>query len=575
MSFMDRLTRGFSAFREAFQHADDPRAGSALVGAEIYNTWERFEARSLRYDVNWAFWQNDAYRRIHTWSKKYKTDYGMYRHSRHIYNPARRIAEFFVCHIYNGAIDTDAGDGSDQPSAIPITIDDSASDRAGKVVRSGLQQLWRDSCWQAEKAIWVRNGATMGDAPLAIVDVPATETQRGFIKLKPLHPRTIKWYQTDEAGHVIAYIREEMRYDPRQLDAARNTLWGVDPLDKIRPVVFTEECELIPGGGVQYRTYLNWSPYDWNAKSPKGVTEWVMPYPAVPLVMTQHIPIGSNYGMGEYHADQPKIREVDDIASKLDDHIRKLVDIPWLFAGVKKADLDLGKSADQPTWQNPEADRQQMKAIYATDASAKGQALVADVKVEEVTKAITGMLDEIERDHPEIRFDRLSATGPLSGTALRTARQPAETKVQERRATYDHDLARIQELALCIGGIQGYPGYVSASMNDYANGRFAHSIAQRPVFAVDHIDRLEEDAAESGSIKGWVDAGVPLSIALRKAGWSDADIKEIEDKKAKDAAAAVAQQPQPDTPNPIGFHANAKPNERPTNASPTAQPDAS
>jgi len=31
-----------------------------------------------------------------------------------------------------------------------------------------------------------------------------------------------------------------------------------------------------------------------------------------------------------------KFREVDDIASKLDDQIRKMVDAPWLFIGMTK-----------------------------------------------------------------------------------------------------------------------------------------------------------------------------------------------------------------------------------------------
>src|SRR4051812_18626949 len=100
MSFMGRLMNAVTGFREGWSHADDPGVAALLADGSGFDTWGRFEARAQRYAVNWAFWQNDAYRKIHTFSKQMKAEFGLYDHTRPIYNPSRRTAEFFVCHVY-------------------------------------------------------------------------------------------------------------------------------------------------------------------------------------------------------------------------------------------------------------------------------------------------------------------------------------------------------------------------------------------------------------------------------------------------------------------------------------------
>lgn len=551
---MAGLNGAVTGFREAYTHAEDPTIGSTLIGVGNHDNWSLYQARRLRYMVAWAFWQNDAYRTIHTWSKQLKTEYGLYRHVRHIYNPSHRIAEFFVCHVFGGSIDFDAGDGSETPSAIPIRFPKATGQRAAQAARDSLGTLWRSSQWQSAKGIWVRHGAVMGDAPLLIVDEPPGPMSPGTVRLRPIHPATIKWVQVDGGGRVTAYIREETRPDPNSLAQVQNLRPGVDPLESVRTVVYTQEAYLDPGVGVVFKTYLNHKPFDWG-ESLTGEPEWIAPYPCVPLVLCRHIPMGGVYGLSEYHATLPKIREADDQVSKLNDQVRKLVDCPWLFSGVSEGDLSLAADNQaKATRNNPEGGRQTVPAIYASDPSAKAQALVADVKIEEVSAHIQTLLEDIERDHPELRYDRLSVTGTLSGTALRKARQGAETKVRERRAAYDAALAAAQEMAVIIGGIQGYPGFSPASFNDLANGRFSHSIGDRPIFAVDAIDRREEDAAEATTVKSWVDAGVPLETALRKVGWSEEDVQAVTKLKSEQApstpppAAPTQVQPPDATP---------------------------
>jgi hypothetical protein len=79
-------------------------------------------------------------------------------------------------------------------------------------------------------------------------------------------------------------------------------------------------------------------------------------------------------------------------------------------------------------------------------------------------------------------------------------------------------------MAIAIGGMRGYPGYEGFSLDSFAVGALDHSIGDRPVFAVDPLDKIEEDTAFWASIKAATDTGYPLELALRDKGYDEAKI---------------------------------------------------
>ena len=114
MSFWDRMTAGVRAFREAFLTAD--------IQPGQDDDWAAFEARQLRYAIYWSYFENTAYRNIHKWAQALRAEYGLYAHTRNIYNPAYRLAEFWVAHLMGGALDPKAGEGaSGSSSSLPVT----------------------------------------------------------------------------------------------------------------------------------------------------------------------------------------------------------------------------------------------------------------------------------------------------------------------------------------------------------------------------------------------------------------------------------------------------------------------
>lgn len=500
------------AFRESFLHPDGVDATGIVSALGNVDQWSASEARRLRYAVLWACYSRDQYRDgLHKWSRKYRADYGLYRNARSLYGPFYRLAEMHVSHIQGGPLDPAAGDGKAVPSGIPIAIP--SGDEA---LRAAIARLWRDSRWQSKKDVWVRWGAVLGDVALAVRDDP----DKGYVAIEPVHPRSIVEVELDRRGNVRSYCREEARPHPTQ---------PVDPSGNPRLCLYGERCYRgAAKDEVVFATTLDGKPYAWNGVAP----EWSVPYGFAPLVLTQHVDVGLDWGLSEAHAALPLGREADDVGSKLNDQIRKLVDAPWLISGVTASDLGEAQRAarsasEAGSPQERETDREKALMLFVKSEQARAQALVADVKVEEVSGHIDSMLEKLDADYPELRFDRIRASGAASGNAIREARKPAETKLRARRAAYDEAIVRAHQMAVAIGGFRGYDGYATFGLDSYAAGDLDHRVADRPVFEGDPIEDLEEETLFWQTAAAAQSAGVPLAVWLEKHGWSPEDIARV------------------------------------------------
>ena len=482
---------GYKAFQETFMRAD-------LLAEKPFAD---FEARKLRYAILWGMYENTAYRNVHTWAQMYKTQYGLYRYTRAIYNPSYRLGEFWKTHLMGGALDPAAGDGKEVPSALPIIIP-----TENPTLRNSIATLWQDSNWQINKDIMGLWGPVLGDTVLKIIDDPAREK----VYLKNVHPGTVKDITLDDWGNIKAYVIEEKRANPK------------DSKSSVQ-VTYREEAAR-DGVNVVYRTYLDDRPYAWN---PDTGEEWEEPYGFIPMVVVQHNNVGLSFGWSEIYPGLSKFREVDDLASKLSDQIRKMVDPFWLFAGVAKPKVD--KSAKPGDDENsPEQGREELPAIWAPDASARAQAITTDLNVADTSEHIKTILADIERDYPELNSDMHNVQGEISGRALRINREPSENKVQQRRPNYDNALVRAHQMAIAIGGFRGYEGYQGFDLDSYDAGALDHSIGARPVFAKDPLDDIEREQAFWTAANVAKSFGIPPLIYLKRQGWSEEDIAEIE-----------------------------------------------
>lgn len=541
MSWFNRPTApqvGWGYFRDAFLNADPMQIQQGGLGD--FDAYSRWEARQIRYDIFWSMWQGSFYRdQAHFWAPAVKHAFGVYKHTRSIFNPVRRLMEFHVCHLMGGHLDPKAGDGEASRTAVPILTEHES-------IREPIARLWKTSKFAALKSVWTRQGSCLGDAALIVDDDP----DRRQVKFRVIHPGHLKWVDKDSAGNVLSYTLEKMRYDPRG-PGVKDLNPTVDPRGTRSMVKYNEEA-YVDKGRVIFKTFMNGDLFNW-----RGVTEdgaelpdtWEVPYPFIPLALVQHVDVGLPWGVAEPHG-LSKFLEIDDVASGLNDQIRKRIRAPKLLAGVaapkgslfgqRKAERDNprtdGMPRDSQDWDGDE--RQQSQFLYGPIGAAVHD-LTNDLDTPGVSGQIKAIMEELERDYPELQMDVWS-TGDPSGRALRVARQRCENKIQERRTNYDAALVMAHKFAMAIGSIQGYEGYQGLPTDPFEDGELDHEIGHRPVFSPDPLDDIEEGSAFWAMAGAAVKAGMPLDVLLKREGWGDDEVAEVMESKSKAAAEALA-----------------------------------
>lgn len=528
-------------------HADTPDGFRVEGGSAGVDRWGDPDARRLRYAIAWAMYQSTAFHDGQPWARDLRTLFRLTETVRNIHNPAAIITEFAASHVFAGAWDLAAGDGKAVPSAAPIV-----GDAVTPELRAAIGRVWRDSLWPNNVEGWVRNGAMFGDGPVKVV----ADLARGKVLFDVVHPETVKFVGFDAFGHVLDYVIERVVVDPREPARRDPTL----PARPIKRVVYEERCYR-DGEAVVWETYLvdggRAIPWDWSlpaAEQGAGVPAWSEPYGFVPMVWTRHIEIrGLDFGLSEFHAATPKIFEADDQASSLNDQILKVVRPKWLFAGMRaparddagQSRLDLGA---QRRYDDERVEKDDEGAIYAKDPNAKGQPLVATIQIGEAGANAEAMVKAFEKHFPELRFEWLRAGGEVSGEALRVARQPVETKIGRRRSRYDADLARLNMMAVAIGGHayattrdDRFAVFAAFGLGSYAAGVLDHQIGPRPVFGEDPFERTALRTAVYGAVEVAIRAGIPRKTAWREAGYTDDQIAEMEREADAQAEADAAK----------------------------------
>jgi len=449
-----------------------------------------FGARKLRYEVNWAAYENTLYRKLlHSYSQAYLNKYGLGKYTRSLLSPVYRAVEFYKAMTYGGILSRDALN----EGAIPI-------DTENEAFRPALIQLWLASNMQAMKDILPMWGAALGDVGIKVVD----DTKRKIVILEIVHPSTIKAL-TLKNGIVKGYVLEETRELPNGKDAT-----------------YTEIAERGEGESVIFKTLSNGKPYAWNGEA----AEWIEPYGFIPFVAIQHNNVGLEWGWAELHSARSRCNELDDITSMIDDQIRKSVNVFGLFSGVKKSELSPTATTGSATADKPEPGREEMKALYAGDANAKWTPMVFPVDIAAASAQVDKIMAGLEKDYPEIRDDIFEADARVVGVVL--ARQKVERKVIQRRQNYDSGLVRAQQMAIAIGGWRGHKGYEGFDLTSYRTGKLDHAIADRPVFAVDTTSLLTAKKLEWETVNAAVTAGMPIESALRDVlGWGDEQIADF------------------------------------------------
>jgi hypothetical protein len=425
-----------------------------------------FQTRAGRYIYLWQYYNNAAFEELAGWGA-YKGQHHLYRHTRSIYNPVRRLVDFYGGIVYPGYLTSDAmplPDGT--PCAIPISEDTSPA------LRAAVGQLWQWSNWQIGKALLVRYGAALGDVLLEVID----DTERGKVTLDVTWPGLVRDLELDMYGNVKSYtIEYEYEEDDRTYTYTR--------------MVDSESV----------RTLRNGQPY---AYSEAGA-EYANPYGFVPACWVQHTVTGGEHG-------DPAVRniaaidELNSLAAHTLDQAHRILETPILISGERIEQLEANSKDDSTASLDVRSQRQESIKLLRGSAGAGVHTLRLDPG--EALANIERLLANIEADHPELSmYNQLRSMGELTGPAADRLLGDVQTYVDAARASYDTQSVKAFQMAVAIGGWRAQRGdwgprpllnrqqqaFAPFDLDSYQAGDLDMEIMPRPLVAITERERLE------------------------------------------------------------------------------------
>ena len=459
-------------------------ASFATFKAEYFNpqadvSWSSWGGRVSRYGVYRGLYDSTVYEDIHRFAHTLKWSYGLYEGVRSLGSPTFLIASTFKDNIWHGVLDKEALD----TGAIPVFTEI-------EPLRPFIADIWKWSQWGRKKSLLTLTGTVAGDVGLEVID----EIDRVYLKI--IQPELVKDVIIDSFGNTKGYTLEFTRNHPERENQA---------------VTYTKIVSK-DGDNIKFETLLNDKPYAWPENvnyAGEPVSTWTEAYGFVPFVWFRHIDNGSNYGESEYQAGLSRFREIDEMASRLGDQVRKSVDPIWVAKGVKPDDISFPKT----TANRPRPEGEEMKLLCLSSDKADIEPMVADLNIADTLQHIEKLTGFLEETYPEITISRLRTEGNvISGRALRMAQRPVESRIIERRAGYDSGLVSGLQMALSIGGYRNiYPGI---TLESYERGRLEFEVSDRPVFVIDEVDKSEIEKEFFEAAKVAVEAGIPIKNYL-------------------------------------------------------------
>lgn len=381
-------------------------------------TRDRYEAQVSLYEYRWHLYQNSVFDDAAVWFA-YRRKYGLYRYIRPIYNPVRRLVDFYAGIVYPGVL---AADGKRLPDGTPLAIP--LANDTDPQLREAIGQLWQWSNWQTNKNLLVRYGAALGDVLVEVVD----EVDRGKVTFDIVWPGLVTDLRLDSTGNVKAYAIE---YDAEDEEGKAYTY---------RKEVDDELIsEYRDGELYQYDESID--------------AERINPYGFAPAVWVKHTDVGGQHGQPAVR-NVGKIDELNEIASHAHDRAHAVLSSPILFAGEGVSGLtDSALEAKRPATQdmsNPQAGRESVKVLKA---GAGGSVHSVQLPEGEALNYINKLLSEVEQDHPEIvMYNQLRQMSEVTGPAAERLIGDTAALVTEARSNYDTQSIKLFQMAIAVAG---------------------------------------------------------------------------------------------------------------------------
>lgn len=405
-------------------------------------------------------------------------------------NPAYRVVSFYSAKLWPGTL----------PSALPI-------DTENERITEPIEQLWQWSNWASEKQSVARSFPMYGDMFLKV----ATKSEGSRVSrvyLQNLEPQTVTDFSADERG-FLTYVRIDVPQVRRKEDGKTEPYTLTEVWDKSAQTFRLWEHKK----GVAADMGQLGSPSDEQPFSIFGVD-------FIPIVWQPFIHVGDERGMAAITPSLDKIDEANRQATRLHQMLFRYNKPLWAAsAGGMDAS---GRPLPPPRLNSSDGTALELSDDPATDdvvrlpGATALNALVPSINYASALDVLRDQMSEIRRDLPEMTYSELQERTDLSGVAIRYLMEAAIDRLIEARGNAEAALIRAQQMALTIGQAVN----LWSGLGSYDNGDLEHSFASRPVLTLPEMER-------AGIVQTYVSAGLPISTATRRAGWSEIEREEM------------------------------------------------
>lgn len=500
-----------------------------------------------RLNFLWSLYDNSAFEGIAAWAN-YRQNHVLYRNIRSIYNPTRRLVNFYVAQVYPGVLSEDA---AKLPDGIQIAIP--FSEDTDDKLKTAIAQFWQWSNWQSNNKLMVRYGGATGSCLVEIVD----NVERGKVTTAVRWPGLLTDRAKDDSPSLV-----------------------LDDVGNVKFYALEYETTDEKGETYTYRKEVSQESFT-EYRDEKVTSEEQNPYGFVPAVWCKHIDEGWGvdgegvYGAPAISGSIGKIDELNGLASHTHDHIDKVIESPGIISsdgGVGR----IGEQADAIKASRVVTDefatasaRSSLKTLQRLLLKApKGASwvpLTGNLDPDQVIPHMDKLILEIEHDFPELgMYQELRKMNEVTGPGAARMMGDVYSRVLEVSSNYDTQSIKLFQMAAAIGGFRyrenrdGWRMRTEAQakfqffdLDSYARGDLNMAIMPRPLIPLTEADSIELTGARLDNAKKAKDV-LSEKRVLEIAGITDPDeqTKELGLLKAERAAAAkLLPTVQPRPPN--------------------------
>ncbi len=488
--FFNHLTSGIDATQ---------RVWSAPTRTDDTTLPDEYVSRNEYYLRLWSYYNNTAFDDTAAW-ESYREKFGLYRFQRSIYNPTRRLVDFYVHQVYPGFVTT-----SDLklPEGLRRAIE---FENTSPELMSAIGQFWHWTNFQTLKDVIVLRGAALGNCLVELVD----DLDRKKIWAEcwwPGHATEIK-LDSPSRGNVTSYT---LSYRTRDEKGDMYTF---------RKQVDKEAI----------RYFRDGQPFSFNGR-PAVIPN---PYPFVPAVWVRHRNTGETYSQPAIGGSLAKIDERNMLVSWAHDRLYTLMQAPVIISsGGDEGDLDdIDKMNARRRSTSEEADtatnnrasrtwRERMRILIAPEGSTVS---TINLDVGETLKWVQNLTEEIEAEHRELSvFQELSRMSITTGPAMTRLMKDVSDLLLHVQGNYDRSMESLFRMAVAMGGWRANSGawgpaammsdgqrkFLAFDFDSYDRGDLDMTIIPRELFPQTEQDKWSAEKAKQDALFVAKQNGIP------------------------------------------------------------------